>query len=119
MAKSSSSAENARNLPLPALLSVQEAAPLIKLGVSTIYRLAAEDPDVLPPVTRLWGRVLFRADQVEAWRRNPPPQRPSMRGKWKRPPKVKVLKDGPGRPTNEQQKVAREAAAAVAIGGAA
>lgn len=52
---------------LPQFLTVIELALLIKRNKFTIYHQLAKEPEKLPRVTRLYGRVLFLEADVRAW----------------------------------------------------
>lgn len=52
---------------LPQFLTVIELALLIKRNKFTIYHQLAKEPEKLPKVTRLHGRVLFLEADVHEW----------------------------------------------------
>jgi predicted DNA-binding transcriptional regulator AlpA len=95
---------------LPRFVDIDELAARLRRSKWTIYQQARNEPDQLPRVTRIAGRVLWLESDVQAFLASPPPPRPSMRGKWPRPQKAKVAKGKPGRPTKAAQVAAREAA---------
>jgi len=90
---------------LPRFVDIDELAARIRRSKWTIYQQARTEPELLPRVTRIGGRVLFLERDVQAFLENPPAPRPSMRGKWAR-----TKKATPGRPTKAAQVAAREAA---------
>jgi len=48
-----------------AYLTASQVAELWQVDVSTVYRLAKDDPTM--PATRIGSSVRFRADRLESW----------------------------------------------------
>lgn len=98
--------------------TVEGLARRLQINKFTVYHWLKDEPERLPRVTRLFGRVLFSERDIHDFLRCPPPERESMRGKYPRKTKSqpKVLRRGPGRPTKAEQIAVRMQAGA---GGAA
>jgi predicted DNA-binding transcriptional regulator AlpA len=58
---------------LPRFITVDELAARIVRNKFTIYHQLAKEPEKLPLVVRLGGRVLFRESDVRAFINSPPP----------------------------------------------
>ena len=58
-------AEPTKQLLLPSLLTVDEAAALLRTSRRAIYAMVERGQ--IPGVTRLQRRLLFRADQLVDW----------------------------------------------------
>lgn len=48
-------------------LTVENLSQIICINKYTIYHLLKKDPDKLPQVTRIWGRVLFKRSAVNSF----------------------------------------------------
>lgn len=48
-------------------MTVEDLSRVICINKFTIYHLLKKDPEKLPTVTRIWGRVLFKRSAVNAF----------------------------------------------------
>jgi predicted DNA-binding transcriptional regulator AlpA len=54
-------------LPLPRFVTVRELAARIARNEFTVYHWTKDEPERLPRITRLHGRVLFLEAHVQEW----------------------------------------------------
>jgi excisionase family DNA binding protein len=61
---------------VPSYLVPQEVADLLRLSVKSVYRVAANNPDM--PMLKIGGSVRFPRERLERWLRDREQGRPRM-----------------------------------------
>jgi len=90
-------------------VTVDQLAERFKINRFTIYHWLKSEPERLPKVSRLFGRILFSEAAIAAFVANPPASRPERRGRPPRQVAPPVPPKRRGRPTKAEQ-VARRSA---------
>jgi len=93
-------------------VTVDQLAERFKINRFTIYHWLKSEPERLPKVSRLFGRILFSEAAIAAFVANPPAPRPERRGRPRRDDTAPIQAKRRGRPTKADQVARRLASCA-------